>query len=274
MSERVTLTLRTRIDHAIDAECISPDRFAALSSREIEQLPVWAGREQRALGDYFTVRGQQSADIRVEGDVRRCNGLGTAMTTGRILVDGNAGSRVGLGMSGGHIEIRGDVGDDAATGMSGGTLHVHGNAGHRLAAGLPGVSKGATGGEVVVEGSAGNDVGARLRRGLVTVAGDVADFAAREIIAGTVIVLGRVGREPATGSKRGTLVVGSSVDVPTTYKYACRFEPPHVRLALLHVARTYGVSIGRHFIAGMYDRFCGDAGTIGKGEMLVFASLR
>jgi formylmethanofuran dehydrogenase subunit C len=274
MSDSVTLTLRAELDHTIDTECISPDRFASLSLPEIEQLPVWAGRERRTLGDYFSVRGGQSADIRIDGDVRRANGVGGAMSIGRILVDGSAGSHVGLGMSGGRIDVRGDVGDDAAVGMSGGALHVRGNAADRLAAGLPGASRGTTGGEVVVEGSAGSDVGARMRRGLVFVRGQTGDGTARDIIAGTVIVLGDVGPEPATGSKRGSLVVGGSVGVPATYEHACRYEPPHVRLALVHVVRTYGVPVNERFVAGTYDRYCGDANSIGKGEILVFAEPR
>ena len=274
MSEFVTLVLGAPPDHVIDAECVSPDRFVTLSSPEIERLPVWAGREQRALGDYFTVRGEHSRDIRIEGDVRHVNGLGAAMTTGSILVDGTTGSHVGLGMSGGRIDVRGDVGDDAAVGMNGGAVHVRGNAGDRLAAGLPGASKGATGGEVVVEGSVGADVAAHMRRGLVFVGGNAGDNVARAIIAGTVLVLGRVGREPATGSKRGSLIVGGPVDVPRTYKLACRYEPPHVRLALMHLARIYGLSIDHRLVHGTYDRYCGDAGTVGKGEILVFADAR
>jgi formylmethanofuran dehydrogenase subunit C len=245
-----------------------------LSSLEIEQLPVWAGREQRTLGDYFTIHGQKSADIRIEGDVRHVNGIGAAMTTGSVLVDGNTGSHVGLGMSGGRIDVRGDVGDDVAAGMSGGAVHVRGNAGDRLAAGQPGASKGATGGEVVAEGSVGADVGAHMRRGLVFVGGNAGDNAARAIIAGTVLVLGSVGREPATGSKRGSLIVGGPVDVPRTYKLACRYEPPHVRLAFMHLARNYGLAIDHRFVNGTYDRYCGDAGTVGKGEILVFAADR
>jgi formylmethanofuran dehydrogenase subunit C len=274
MSDAVTLTLRAELDHTIDAESISPDRFAQASLREIEQLPVWAGREQRTLGDYFTVRGHQSAEIRVEGDVRRANSIGAAMSTGYLTIEGNVGSHTGARMSGGQIEIRGNTGDDVASGMSGGVLHVRGNAGDRLAAGLPGASRGATGGEVVVEGSAGSEVGAKMRRGLVLVGGDAGDFAARSIIAGSVLVLGTVGREPATDSKRGSLVVGGAVDVPATYRHACRYEPPHVRLALMHLSRTYALSVDQRIIFGAYDRFCGDAGTVGKGEILVFAGPR
>ena len=88
------------------------------------------------------------------------------------------------------------------------------------------------------------------------------------MIAGTVIVLGRVGSEPAHASKRGSLVVAGGVDVPVTYRHACDYAPPHVRVALTYVARRYNVSIARDLIEGLYRRYCGDAGTVAKGEIL------
>jgi hypothetical protein len=107
-----------------------------------------------------------------------------------------------------------------------------------------------------------------MRRGLLFVGGDAGDHVARAIIAGTVIVLGRTGREPALGSKRGTLVAVSGIDIPVTYQYACTYEPPHVRVALVHVRRGFGVTIQPEVIGGRYRRYCGDAGTVGKGEIL------
>ena len=70
MTEHVTLTLRAPLEQTIDATCIRPDAFASLSEREIAALPVWGGRTQRALGDYFAVRGGSSSRVHVVGDVR------------------------------------------------------------------------------------------------------------------------------------------------------------------------------------------------------------
>jgi formylmethanofuran dehydrogenase subunit C len=125
-----------------------------------------------------------------------------------------------------------------------------------------------TGGEIIVEGSVGVDTGARMRRGLLYVGGHARGRAARAIIAGTVIILGDVGPEPAFASKRGSLVVGGAIDVPVTYRYACTYEPPHVRLALTYIARRYGLSIAPGLSGGRYRRYCGDAGTVAKGEIL------
>jgi formylmethanofuran dehydrogenase subunit C len=268
VSENVTLTLKSSVEHSIDAACIVPDRFLGLTEREIAALPMRSGRRQLALGEIFGVHGGGSNRLRVVGDVRRVNHIGGAMAAGELVIDGDAGAHVAVGMSGGQVTILGSVGDDAGVGMSGGSLHVRADAGARVGASLPGSSRGMTGGEIVVKGSVGADAGARMRRGLLFVGGDAGDRVARAIIAGTVIVIGRVGAEPAFGNKRGTLVVGAGVDVPPTYRYACDYEPPHVRLALTYLTRRYGLAIYRRIIDGRYRRHCGDAGTVAKGEIL------
>jgi len=249
VSERVTLTLRSPLEESIDLESVVPDRFAASSEIEIARLPVWVGRSQRAIGDYFDVRGDRSAVVRMVGDVTRAYGIG-------------------VGMKAGTIEVLGSVGNDTGVGMAGGTIHVRGDAGHRIGAGLPGASRGMTGGEIVVDGSVGDDAGTRMRRGLLFVGGNTANAPARDIIAGTVLVMGRVGGEPALGSKRGTLVAGGEIDVPVTYRHACQYRPPHVRLALTYLMRRFGTSIDARFVTGTYDRYCGDAGTVCRGEIL------
>jgi formylmethanofuran dehydrogenase subunit C len=268
VSDHVTLTLRAPLEESIEADCIAPNAFGSLGEGEIGALPVWAGRTRRTLADYFDVKGGRSTSIRVVGDVRRMHDIAAGMSDGDLVVDGDVGSRLATGMIAGEVDILGSAGDDAGVGMSGGSLRIRGNAGDRVGAAMPGASRGLTGGEIVVEGSAGADAGARMRRGLLFVGGDAGTHAARAIIAGTVIVLGRVGRDPAFASKRGSLVVGGGVDVPITYRFACDYEPPHVRLALTYLVRRYGLSLGRELVHGRYRRYCGDAGTVGKGEIL------
>jgi formylmethanofuran dehydrogenase subunit C len=268
MSDRVTLTLRTPLEESIEADSIVPSAFASLGEAEIGALPVWAGRTRRVLADYFEITGGRATTVRIIGDVRRAHGIATGMAGGTLVLDGDAGSRLAVGMSGGAVDAIGSVGDDAGVAMSGGSLRIRRDAGDRVGAALPGASRGMTGGEIVIGGSVGAHAGARMRRGLLFVGGDAGSLAARAIIAGTVIVIGRVGSEPAFASKRGSLVVAGGVDVPVTYQHACDYEPPHVRLALTYLARRYDLSLGRGLVDGRYRRYCGDASTVGKGEIL------
>ena len=270
MSDHVTLTLRAPLAASIEADSIVPNAFASLGEAEIAALPVWAGRARRALADLFDISGERSSNLRVVGDVRQVHGIATAMAGGSLIVDGDAGSRLAVGMAGGLVDVLGDAGDDAGAAMAGGSLRIRRNAGDRVGAGLPGASRGMTGGEIVVGSSVGAQAGARMRRGLLFVGGDAGRLAARAIIAGTVIVIGRVGSEPAFASKRGSLVVAGGVNVPPTYRHACDYEPPHVRLALTYLARRYDLSLGRELVEGRYRRYCGDASTVGKGEILTW----
>jgi len=270
--DATTLMLRSPLTQLIESDGLTADRLAGLSALEIGRLPVWSGRQRLPLGDVFDVRGGRSAHVRIAGDVGHVAGIGAGMTSGELVIEGDAGASVGAGMSGGRIEVLGSVGDDAGQAMTGGSLVVRGSAGNRIGAGAPGASRGMTGGEIVVAGSVGAEAGARMRRGLLFVNRDAGDHVARTIIAGTVIVLGRTGREPALGSKRGTLVAVGGVDVPVTYRYACTYEPPHVRVAFVHIRRRYGMTIGPEVVAGRYRRYCGDAGTVGKGEILEWIS--
>lgn len=249
----VTLTLRAALEDALELDGILPERVAELSTSGIAELPVWLGGRQHQLGELFTVAGERVANIRIVGDLTRA-------------------TRIGASMTGGRVEVEGSVGDEAGMAMSGGVLLVSGSAGARLAAAGPGASKGITGGEVIVRGSAGDEIGARARRGLIVVGGNAGAQAARDIIAGTVVVFGRTGPEPGRRSKRGSLVAVGGIDVPSTYRYACTYEPPYVRLLMTYLRRTYGMAIADAAVTGLYHRHCGDIGDPGKGEILEFVA--
>jgi len=207
-----------------------------------------AGRTA-ALGEIFDVQGSASARLHLEGDLSRAD-------------------RIGAGMMSGELTVQGHAGDDAGSAMAGGVLRIRGNAGHRVGGPPPGAAKGMTGGEILVDGSTGDDTAARLRRGLVVVGGATGAAAGRAMIAGTLVVFGAVGDHPAEGNKRGSLIALDSIHVPASYRYACAYEPPFVRLLMTHLARRRGLAIDPFVRDGVYKRFCGDASGPGKGEIL------
>jgi formylmethanofuran dehydrogenase subunit C len=272
MSDIVTLSLRAPLEMALEVDGVTADRFAGLAECEISTLPVRLGARTAQLGDFFSVRGERSARVRVEGSVTKIGGLAAGTAGGEMVIDGDAGHRVAAGMTRGWVEVHGSVEDDAGAAMAGGTLRITGNAGDRLGAAVPGASRGMTGGEIVIGGSAGADAAARARRGLVVVAGNVGDYAARAMIAGTLVVLGRTGAEPGRASKRGTIIAVGGIEVPITYWHACTFQPPHVRLTLTYVRRRYRLAIDDRVAGGAYRRYCGDAGDQGRGEILEWAA--
>lgn len=267
MSDRVTLTLRAPLAHHIGAECIAGDRFAELSEAEIAALPLWDGHTAIALGDVFTVRGDHSASVAIEGDVARLDGIGTAMRAGEITIAGSVGDSAGAQMSGGTIRIAGSAGDDAGIAMTGGLLAIDGSAGDRAGGALPGASKGMTGGEIIVRGAAGREAGARMRRGTLWCA-SAGEGAATAMIAGNIIVAGALADGAGLGNKRGSIVALGSVRVAATYAYACTYRPPHVSLMLRSLRARHALSISDAQVHGEYRRYSGDLADIGKGEIL------
>lgn len=274
MSDTVTLTLRASFDSTIEVDGVTADRFADLAEREIAALPVWIDARPAELGDVFTVRGERSARVRLEGQLANVSGLAAGTAGGEMIIDGDAGSRVAAGMTAGSVDVRGSVLDDAGAAMGGGTLRIAGDAGDRLGAARPDPSRGMTGGEIVLAGSAGADAAARARRGLVVVAGDVGDFAARAMIAGTLVVLGRTGAEPGRAGKHGSIVAVGKIEVPVTYWHACTYQPAHVRLTMTYLRRRYDLPIDDAVARGAYRRYCGGAGDQGRGEILEWVGAR
>ena len=268
MSASVTLTLRAALDVPLRMHPILPARCVDLAEREIAALPVTLGRTQVPLGEVFLVQGERSSCVRVVGSTDLVWGLGAQMAGGELTVDGDAGADVGAGMTDGTIRVHGRVGDDAGVAMQGGVLHIDGDAGDRVGAAVPGAAKGMSGGEIIVGGSAGSDAGAAARRGLIVVAGNTGADTGRGMIAGSVIVLGRCGHNPGRGNKRGSIIAAGAIPVPVTYRYACTFHAPHVRLTLLYLERRHGLPISHEFVESPYRRYCGDAGNPGKGEIL------
>jgi formylmethanofuran dehydrogenase subunit C len=125
-----------------------------------------------------------------------------------------------------------------------------------------------SGGEILVSGTVGHEAGARARRGLIAIGGRAGDDLARDIVAGTVVAFGRVGARPGLGNRRGSIIALGGIDVPSTYRLACTYEPPFVRLLMTYLSRHFSAPISRAIISGRYRRYCGDAGLPGKGEIL------
>src|SRR5437667_2781456 len=150
--------------------------MAPLANDAIRGLPVYLGKRQRRVDDFFTVEGAASDELEIRGDAGRVKWIGRAMTRGRITLVGNAGMHLGAYMKGGTIEVSGNASDWLGGEMSGGLIRVRGNAGGQVGAAYRGSVSGMTGGTILIEGSAGLEVGMRMRRGLIALGGQVRDF--------------------------------------------------------------------------------------------------
>ncbi len=267
----ITLTLKQQPNIPLEAESISPDITAGLTHEEIRALPVFLGKRQCRLEDFFEVDGAASDAIHINGDAGKVKWIGKGMTRGRITIDGNAGMHLGAYMKGGAIEVSGNASDWIGAEMTGGLLRVRGNAGGQAGAAYRGSLAGMKGGAILIGGNAGLEVGMRMKRGTIAIQGRVRDFAGLQMKGGTMFLFG--GAEIRTGAWmfRGTIVSMVPLQLLPTFALACTYQPTFLRLYAAHL-QTLGFAIPAHFQNGSFLRYTGDAAVPGKGEILVAAT--
>jgi formylmethanofuran dehydrogenase subunit C len=235
-----------------DFSAVLAGAWTALAPADLARRPVaLGGRRDLPFGDVCEVTGTPDGTIRFTGDLSRVTRLGSGLTEGAVVVDGGVGDEVGLGMAGGSIEVRGD-------------------AGARPGGAAPEARRGMTGGELVVHGSAGESAGALMRRGLLAIGRHVGHHAGAGMIAGTLVAFGDVGEAAGLWSKRGSIVALAGVTIPATYRYACTYQPIHLRLTLTRLRSRYSLPVGEHHLSGYYRRYSGDLADLGKGEILAW----
>jgi formylmethanofuran dehydrogenase subunit C len=264
-----TLTLKEQPPVPLEAEVLAPDVIAPLDHAAVRALPVFLGKRQHRVEDFFAVQGDGSDELEFIGDLSKVKWLGRGMTRGRITVHGNAGMHLGSFMKGGTIEVSGDASDWVGGEMTGGLIRVRGNAGGQIGAAYRGSQSGMKGGTILIEGSAGIEIGMRMRRGVIAVKGPVRDFAGLQMKGGTIVLMG--GAEIRTGAwmVRGTIVSLAPLRLLPTFLFACRYHPTFLRLYARSL-QALGFSLPCSDQPGAFERYTGDTSVPGKGEILVW----
>ena len=268
----ISLTLQRSVDTVpLEAESICPDVIAGLDNNAVRALPVYLGKRQCRLDDFFAVDGENSDEIELRGDLRKVRWIGRGMSRGRISIDGNAGMHLGAYMKGGTIEVSGAASDWVGAEMSGGVIRVAGNAGGQIGAAYRGSPRGMTDGTIVIGGSAGLEVGMRMKRGLIIIGGLVRDFAGLEMKGGTIVL--RSGAELRTGAwmQRGTIISLRPIPLLPSFLYSSSYVPTFMGVLARHLA-SLQISLPVDQQVGVYQRFLGDTSVVGKGEILVWGA--
>jgi formylmethanofuran dehydrogenase subunit C len=269
----LTLTWKGPIGRSVDGDDLRPETLTGPSD-VVARIQVPAGNSTVELGELFRIEGDGSDGlIFFEGDLRAVRGLGTRMTSGRLVIRGDVGPRLGSGMSGGSIEVEGSAGTWAGAEIRGGLIRIKGDAGDLPGASLPGSRLGMRGGVILVDGRAGDDVGLAMRRGLIAVRGNLGSGAGRGMIAGSIFGFGSVGRGVGRGMKRGTLALFGLEGRPD-FELSPTFEPsgtfrPHVLNIYLAQLRGLGFDVPAAAFAGSIRRYNGDRLEAGRGEILL-----
>lgn len=263
---KIELTSLEQTKIPIEAEVITPDKFAGKTIEEIKKLEVWKGNRKKKLGDLFKVTGEtgdtaEKISIVINGDVPTVKRIGQGMSAGEVIIKGKVGMHVGAMMKGGKIIVEKDADHWAGAEMQAGEIHIKGNAGNYLGAAYRGSYEGMTRlekgvqGTIIVDGNAGSEVASRMVDGKVIVKGNIGAFAGLHMSGGGLIIHGnaqeRIGGEMTKGK---IVVLGKLSELLPTFKF--EEEVPEVELD------------GEKF-KGPFLRFSGDLSEEGKGSLYI-----
>jgi formylmethanofuran dehydrogenase subunit C len=264
------LKLHTQPDVPLEADCISPDQLQSLSASEINTLTLFHGNRQVCLGDFFDCSGKFDGELIIEGDLAKVKHIGSAMSKGKLIIEGDVGVHTGVAMSGGEILIEGNCSDWLGAEMLGGRIIVKGDAGHMVGSGYRGSAAGIQGGEIIVHGNVKNEAGNTMRRGLIAVGGSAGDFTGVNMLAGTIIVLGDVGIRTGASMKRGSIICQRKVEMLPTFNRSCDYHPTFLRHYFIYL-KSIGLPISDSLLNESFERWCGDSIELNRGEILLYA---
>ena len=269
MALTIEITAKTSIP--LELEGITPCRLRELDVSSIEKLEIYEGNQVAKLADFFQISGDAGdEEVRFVGDLSGVHWIGTKMSSGRLVIDGDVGRHLGSEMTGGEIEVKGNASDWVGAEMKGGRVHVKGRVGHLLGSAYRGSPAGMRGGTIIVNGDAGNEVGHSLRRGTLAVAGAVGDLAGFNMLAGTILIGGEGGIRHGAGMKRGTIAfLGKPPELLPTFTPGGRQQPTVMTLLSREMERLAFPKAAE--LLGEFTTYHGDQLEGGRGEILVRA---
>ena len=257
----------------VEMEGITPDSVQPLSIAQIEQLPIFHGKDKCVLADFFKVAGDASdLQMQVSGQLAGVHWIGTKMQSGSIHIDGDCGRHLGSEMRGGTITVNGNAGDWVGGEMKGGLIHVHGNAGHQVGAAYRGSERGMNRGTIIIDGNAGNEIGLTMRRGLIVIGGNAGDLIGFNMLAGTIVLFGSSGIRHGAGMRRGSIIFMGEEhpQLLPTFRHAVQYQPEFMRVLLRKLVKT-GFPVPEEILSASYDLYHGDMIDGGRGEILLRA---
>lgn len=247
-----TLTWKAHGPPALaDGAMIRPDTLGVMEADKLRAVRLNVGSQSLPLGDLFDVSGTPGDTMTLRG-APALPRLGAKMTSGTLLIEGDAGD--GLGAS-----------------MRGGLIRVSGKAGHRVGGPDDTSERGMTGGEIIVSGDAGDYAGLRMRRGMIVITGSAKKSPGFRMLAGTLVVARGTLDAPGLEMRRGTIVSLDTTSPPAQCPWLVEegiFPASSLTAYLLLAARLR--ALGLPVEARVTERlmlFSGDRFELGKGEL-------
>jgi formylmethanofuran dehydrogenase subunit C len=261
----------------VEAEVISPDKVAGKTLKQVKALTIYHGNKKQSLSDHFDIEGDvaekaSEQKLVIEGSVPHVKYIGAGMSSGEVLIKGDAGMHTGAQMKGGRLTINGNTNDWSGAEMSGGLLRVKGDAGHLLGAAYRGSSEGMTGGAIVVDGNAGSEAASFIRRGMIVIKGNTAPFTGVHMNGGQIFILGKTGKRAGAQAKgNGGFIacLGGLDELLPTYIYDTTYKPTMMKLYLKELSEKLDVKEAYRYKEVQLLRYRGDLAVGGNAEILI-----
>ncbi len=266
----LTFTLKKTPEQRIDCSPLTVDTLVNKSLAEIAAICLIVGNTTERVDNLFSIAGDDAMTIRFVNSCDKLDFIGYSMTTGQIVVEGDAGAYLGILLNGGQIDITGNTDIYTACEMQAGQIKVNGNTGDFVGAARPGHKNGMTGGIVAIAGNTGDRTGDHMRRGVILIEGNTGDYCGSRMIAGTVVALGDVGAHLGYAMKRGTLLLTNK---PSQGISANFNDCGTHTLGFLPLLFNWFAKLDDAFASiepfSRAQRYAGDVAGIGMGEILI-----
>jgi formylmethanofuran dehydrogenase subunit C len=260
---KVKMTSKKTLSLPVDAEIITPDAIDGLSLSAVESLKVWEGNRRRLLGELFNVEFIDSDEnnaltLWMRGDLKSVRRIGSHMSFGRILIDGDVGMYLGENMKGGMIQVNGSAGSWLGSNMNEGFIEVLGDAGDFVGSPPRGLTRGMSGGRIHVKGSVGNECGCWMDDGTIIVEGDMGLFGGIHMRGGVILTRGNAMGRIGAGMTEGKIVILGNV--------------PSILPSFTFEEVRKSTRVGDDRVEGPFYLFSGDLAEDGKGRLYLVIS--
>ena len=219
----LTLIPKVRLDEIIDLKNLSLVNKINFNLKKINNIQIVKGNKKIKLNKIFNIKIRKIKALQRKVIIKTSksiiDNLGYEWQEDHLEIFGDVGSFLGKKMKSGHISVTGSCKSFLGSQMTGGEISIKGNAGSYVGGPPFGEKLGMNGGKIFIKGSAGQYLGYMMRRGLINVEGNTGEFCANNIIAGTIIIKKKIGKNYCLGMKRGSVILYKKPkDIDILYK--------------------------------------------------------
>ena len=269
---KIRINSKIKVDGYLNLKNLSSLNAMKPSLSDIANVKLLYKNTSTRLEKLFSIKlegnSKEKNEIFIYGSNKFFNYLGYEWKKDDLFVDSKVGSFLGARMKSGRISIEGSCQNFLGAEMSGGTLIVNNDAGDFVGSAMPGNKFGMLGGEILVSGNSGNYLGFLMRRGLVIIKGNVDDFCCSNMIAGTVIVSKKIGKNFGVSMKRGSLIFLKDPGKRNlNFTGSGLMTENFLKILNNYIKVKFDISlINKNF---RFSRFIGDRNNSGLGEIII-----